>query len=65
MKSKDISNRLIKASIKSFNINKLYKRLSFKVKELNNINNIRSINKYKAIYFKVNESSKKYIKSIL
>ena len=60
-----MSNKFIKVFIKSFSINKLYERFSFKVKELYNINNIRYINKYKVIYFRVNKSNKGYIKSIL
>ena len=59
-----MSNKLIKAFIKSFNINKLYKRFSFKVKELYNINNIRYINKYKVICFRVNKGNKGYIEFI-
>jgi hypothetical protein len=47
MKSKNISNKLALMSIKSFNNNWLYKRLSLKVKEFYNINNISYINKYK------------------
>jgi hypothetical protein len=44
-------------SIKSFNNNKLYKGLNFKVNKLYNINNISYINKYKDICFKVNKSN--------
>jgi hypothetical protein len=44
-------------SIKSFYNNRLYKGLSFKVKEFYNINNINYINKYKAICFKVNKGN--------
>jgi hypothetical protein len=65
VKSKDIGNRLAEASIKSFSINRLYKGLGFKVKELYNINYISSINKYKAICSRVSKGSKGYIKSIL
>ena len=57
MKSKDISNKFTLMFIKSFNINKLYKGLSFKVKKLYNINNINYINKCKVICFKVNKSN--------
>jgi hypothetical protein len=57
VKSKDISNKLALTFIKSFNVNGLYEGLSFKVKELYNINNISHINKCKAIYFKVNKGN--------
>jgi hypothetical protein len=57
VKSKDISNKLALTFIKSFNINKSCKGLSFKVKELYNINNVSYINKYKAIRFKVNKGN--------
>ena len=52
-----MSNRLTLVFIKSFNNNKLYKELDFKVKELYNINNISYINKYKTIYSRVNKSN--------
>ena len=65
VKSKDVGNGLARASIKSFSINKSYEGLGFKVKELGNINSIRSINKCKAICSRVGKGSKGYIKSIL
>ena len=52
-----MSNKLTLVFIKSFSINKLYERLGFKVKKLCNINNISYINKYKAIYSRVNKSN--------
>ena len=65
VKSKDMSNRLALASVKSFSTNRSYKGLSFKVKELRNINSISRINKCKAIRSRVNKGSQEYIKSIL
>jgi hypothetical protein len=53
----NISNKLVLIFIKFFKNNKLYKGLSFKIKELYNINNISYINKYKAICFKVNKGN--------
>ncbi len=50
-----MSNRLALVSIKSFSINRLYKTLGFKAKELCNINNIGHINKCKAICSKVSK----------
>ena len=52
-----MSNKLTLIFIKSFNNNKSYKELSFKVKELYNINNISHINKSKAIYSRVNKGN--------
>ena len=52
-----MSNKLTLVFIKSFSINKSYKRLGFKVKKLYNINNTSYINKYKAIYSRVNKGN--------
>ena len=52
-----MSNKLTLVFIKSFSNNKLYKGLSFKVKELYNINNISYINKSKVIYSRVNKGN--------
>ena len=52
-----MSNKLTLVFIKSFNNNKLYKGLCFKVKELYNINNISYINKSKVIYSRVNKGN--------
>jgi hypothetical protein len=60
-----MSNKFTLIFIKSFNANKSYKGLSFKVKKLYNINNISYINKCKAIRFKVNKGNQGYTKSIL
>ena len=57
VKSKDMSNKFALTSVKSFNTNKLYERLSFKVEKLYNINNISYINKCKAIRSKVNKGN--------
>ena len=65
VKSKDMSNRLALTSVKSFNTNKSYEELSFKVKELRNINSTSRINKCKAIRSRVSKGSQGYIKSIL
>ena len=57
-KSKKVNNRLPLSPIKSLGYNRLYKGLSLKIKEFNNINNISYIYKNKVIYFKVNKGSK-------
>jgi hypothetical protein len=51
--------------VKSLSINKLYKKLGFKIKELYNINNVSNINKYKVICFRVSEYNQGYTNSIL
>jgi hypothetical protein len=52
-----MSNKFALMSVKSFNVNKSYKGLSFKVKKLYNINNISYINKCKAIRSRVGKGN--------